>query len=142
MFLSPFPLQEFAAGQAGPDMCWFLGSKQDPFEAVTPPDDPPTVAPGNIYDDEVGYGTVQVSCYRKKSPTLLKFGTCGTRFGQLMGIHAPSDGPPPFTTWAHNGSTNTGDLNELGASMTRATVTSIRAGMSATESFLITEVCP
>lgn len=128
--------QEFAAGQAGPDMCWYLDSGFVPLVAVTNQPDKPnqfaTVSPGNTYPDIVGYSPMQVSCYRQKSPFLKKFKTCGTRFGQLMGIHAPSDGPPfnPPTTWAHYGSTNTGDLNALGASVTEAQVTSTRAGMT------------
>ncbi|MGH6837923.1 MAG: hypothetical protein ACREDT_03825 [Methylocella sp.] len=132
-------VQEFAAGQAGPDMCWYLDSGFKPLVAVTnQPDKPNQFAtvesPGNTYPDTVGYSPMQVSCYRKNSPTFKRFHTCGTRFGQLMGIHAPSDGPPfnPPTTWAHYGSTNTGDLNALGASMTQETVTSIRAGMPMT----------
>jgi hypothetical protein len=91
----------------------------------------------------VGYlGVETVLYYRQKSPNLKKFGVCGTRFGQQMKIHAPSDPGPsnPPTTYTAYGSTNTGDLNLLGASMTKtlvpfapAPVTSIRAGMSETE---------
>ena len=85
-------VQEFAAGQAGPDMCWFQGSGRIPFDKVT--NGPYVlwkVESGNIYGaDTVGYsGFRSVLFYRKNSPNLKRFGVCGTRFGQEMGIHAP-----------------------------------------------------
>ena len=149
-------VQEFPAGQAGPDMCYVDGLGTKPFINVTnDPADPEMlwhVEPGNTYSfDEVGYGSRNVCRYRNGSPTLKQFGFCGTRFGQQMGIHAPSDPGPtnPPTTYTPYGSTNTGDLNLLGASMTKALVpfapapvTSIRAGMSRTEGFVTGLFCP
>ena len=150
-------VQEFPAGPAGPDMCYVKGLETDPFIQVTSnPGDPNMewhVYPGNTYDrfDEVGYGYRYVCIYRNLSPTLKKFGICGTRFGQQMNIHAPSDlGPSdPPTTWTPFGSTNTGNVNLLGASITKALVpfapapvTSMRAGMSETEGFATGPVCP
>ncbi|MGH6813263.1 MAG: hypothetical protein ACREDM_13325 [Methylocella sp.] len=141
-------VQEFAAGQAGPDRCWYLKSPAPPFVTVT---NKPEVfwtvkkVPANTYGpDSVGYHPEAVPCYRKNSPTFKQFHTCGTRIGQLMGIHAPSDGPPfnPPTTYAHYGSTNTGDLNALGASVTEVQVTSTRAGMTMTFSAGGVGVCP
>jgi hypothetical protein len=148
-------VQEFAAGPAGPDM-WFDKSGRDPFIHVTnDPNDPESpwhVEPGNTYSfDGVGYGSRAVCRYRNGSPTLKQFGICGTRFGQEMKIHAPSDPGPtnPPTTWTPYGNTNTGNVNLLGASMTKplvpfapAPVTSIRAGMSRTEGFVTGPVCP
>ena len=100
---------EFAAGQAGPDMCWFRGSGRIPFNKVTNgPDIFWIVDPGNTYSfDGVGYGNNLVNFYRKNSPNLKRFGSCGTRFGQEMGIHAPSDPAPsnPPTTYTPYGST-------------------------------------
>jgi hypothetical protein len=130
---------EFAAGQAGPDMCYFKDSQTDPFDKIqNKPFQFWTVQSGNIYMfDDVGYGFVYVAYYRENSHTLKQFGSCGTRFGQEMEIQAPSDPPNTYTPY---GSTNTGDLNVLGASITKALVpfgpapvTSIRAGMSETE---------
>ena len=145
-------VQEFAAGQAGPDMCYSPGLGTFPFVNVTnDPADPETlwhVKPGNTYSfDEVGYGYRYVCIYRNHSPNLKRFGFCGTRFGQQMGIHAHSGGGPsnPPTTYTPYGSTNTGNVNLLGASMTKqrdGEVTSIRAGMSRTETFLTGFFCP
>jgi hypothetical protein len=132
-------VNEFAAGQAGPDMCYFSGSQTVPFDKIqNKPLDFWVVQSGNIYKpDDVGYGFIFVNYYREFSPTLKEFGSCGTRFGQEMEINAPSDPPNTYTPY---GSTNTGDVNALGASMKKAEsifapapVTSIRAGMSETK---------
>ncbi|MGH6848621.1 MAG: hypothetical protein ACREC0_14670 [Methylocella sp.] len=142
-------VQEFPAPPAGPDTCWFPKSGFKPLVAVTnQPDKPNQFAtvesPGNTYPDIVGYSPMQVSCYRKNSTFLKIFKHCGTNFGQLMGIHAPSDGPPfnPPTTWTYYGKKNTGNVNLLGASMTQETVTSIRAGKPMTFPSGGVGVCP
>jgi len=134
-------VNEFAAGQAGPDTCYFSDADTIPFVKVrNKPTDFWPVNPGNTYGpDDVGYGFTFVGYYRKNSPTLKRFGICGTRFGQEMEIHAPSHQPNIYTPY---GSTNTGDLNLLGASIKKAPVpfgpapvTSIRAGMSETRTW-------
>ncbi|MGH6839368.1 MAG: hypothetical protein ACREDT_11330 [Methylocella sp.] len=141
-------VQEFPAAPAGPDTCWDPKSRFDPLVAVTNQPDKPnqfaTVESGNTYPDIVGYSPMQVSCYRQHSNFLKIFKNCGTNFGQLMGIHAPSDGPPfnPPKTWTYYGKKNTGNVNALGASMTQETVTSIRAGKPMTFPAGGVGVCP
>lgn len=126
-------VQEFAAAPAGPDTCWYPKSGGMPLESVTTePGVFRTVESGNIYGpDKVGYFPRVVFLYRKHSPTFIRDGFCRTRFGQQMKIHAPS-APDTYTAY---GSTNTGNVNLLGASMRGDTVTSTRAGMSETEGF-------
>jgi hypothetical protein len=130
-------VQEFAAAPAGPDTCWLMGSPYDPFVKVT---NPPGVfwtvgtlipaektAGQNVWGyDSVAYGSGATAWYRlNRSPTFKSTGSCGTTFGQVMGIHAPSDQKKAYTTY---GDTNTGNVNTLGASMTATTITSIRSG--------------
>ncbi len=101
-------------GGGGPDTCWFEGSAYAKFEAIT--GGTWNVDNTNVWgDDFVGWFGVAVTYYRDQGRA-----PCGTRFPQRMVIDCDT------------GNSTYIAANELGGSFTATTVTSTRAGQTAT----------
>jgi hypothetical protein len=108
-------VRESNPGGGGPDTCWFKGSAISPFTAITGGTWYPEKGVWGF--DHVGWFTTSVTYYRKHHRT-----PCGTKFPQQMQHKAQVE--PGFV--------NYGNVNTLGGSFTGTTVTSIRAGKTAT----------
>lgn len=103
-------------GNGGPDTCYWTNSAWDPFDKVD--GSTWTVTSGNQYKpDQVGYFPGVVAYYRNNGRA-----PCGTKFKQRMVIDCTT-GPITFIT------------NDLEASITATTVTSKRAGVSASKNY-------
>jgi hypothetical protein len=109
-------VREAAAAPAGPDTCWFAGSAFLPFTAIT--GGTWSVNGSNVWGfDHVGWFNPAIAYYRAQGRA-----PCGTRFGQQMTIRSPAD----------SAFVNYGPVNILGGRIGTTTVTSTRAGHSAT----------
>jgi hypothetical protein len=102
----------------GVDSCWWPGSQYDPWTTIT--GSTWTVQDGNIWgDDSIGWGVTYLTYYR-----LQGHAPCGATLYQQMQIQC-SDG-----SWQ-----NYGPVNTLQSSFTNSTVTSKRAGGTATRRY-------
>jgi hypothetical protein len=111
-------VQESDPGGGGPDTCWFPGSMYPPQTKIS--GGTWTVMAKNIWGyDYVGWTPAPVTYYRTQGRA-----PCGTTFPQQMQIQFAT-GDTTFYNYA--------TVNTLGANIGTKTVTSIRAGKSATK---------
>jgi hypothetical protein len=114
-----------ASGGGGVDTCWFVGSAFLPFNSISGgtwtvnTDNTWGTGSGGAGYDFVGWTAAMVTYYRMNGRA-----PCGTTFKQQMTMQCP-DGS--FS--------NYGSVNTLGGSFTATTVTSIRAGGTATRRY-------
>ncbi len=116
---SGYSLQETDAG-GGVDTCWWPGSIYLPTTTLPPPNGPWTVNDNNTWGyDYVGRGPAKVAYYRAQGKA-----PCGVTLHQQMQIQCSDD------SWQ-----NYGTVNTLQGSLTATTVTSKRAGGTATRRY-------